>query len=220
MTEISCFYNHFNKETLKYIFIKYDKFVKVIFNCRSIILTIEQLVTNTQLFQIYILSLLCTSNTSVSEVCINTGETIEIEWNNDDKHFINRHDIINDAMYTPIYGIYTQKCWKSRSIAIYYEFVKLYDTSFKKRRDPLYSLEPKRSSSSKKIRKFMKLFVKSIDDYIIDPLSLIYLFNKTEQGFLTDYFTRYIEQEKNVELRASMLHKYGHDVYKSISRFL
>jgi hypothetical protein len=232
MTEISCFYNHFNSKPLKYIFIKYDKYVKVILNYHSVILTIEQLVSNSRLFQMYILSLLCTSTNSITEVYHKTDETIEPEWYDDNRYYINTLDImynrhyinslyiIEDAANTPIYGIYTQKCWKSRSIANYYEFVKLYATNFKKRRNPLKSCEPKRSSSCKKIRKFMKLFDISIDEYIKDPLYLFYLFYKVEQDYLTDYFTKYINQEYKVELLTSILHTYGRDIYNSIKRFI
>jgi hypothetical protein len=180
----------------------------------------------------YILSLLCTSTNSITEVYHKTDETIELEWSDDNRYYINTLDImynrhyidnryiIEDAANTPIYGIYTQKCWKSRSIAMYYEFVKLYDTNFKKRRNPLKSCEPKRSSSCKKIRKFMKLFDISIDEYIKDPLYLFYLFNKVEQDYLTDYFTKYINQEYKVELLTSILHTYGRDIYNSIKRFI
>jgi hypothetical protein len=191
----------------------------------------------------YILSLLCTSTNSITEVYHKTDETIEPEWyddnrysitevyhktdetiepewSDDNRYYINSLYIIEDAANTPIYGIYTQKCWKSRSIANYYEFVKLYATNFKKRRNPLKSCEPKRSSSCKKIRKFMKLFDISIDEYIKDPLYLFYLFYKVEQDYLTDYFTKYINQEYKVELLTSILHTYGRDIYNSIKRFI
>lgn len=220
MAEISCFYNHFNIKPLKYIFIKFDKYIKVILNCNSVIFTIEQLVSNSRLFQMYILSLLCTSTNSITEVHYKTDETLKFEWNNNYRYYINTFDIIEDAPNTLIYGIYTQKCWKSRSIANYYEFVKLYDTNLKKHRNPLKAHEPKRSSSCKKIRKFMKLFDRSIEDYISDPLYLFYLFYKVERDYLTDYFTKYINQEYKITLLSSILHIYGRDIYNSIKRFL
>ena len=61
---ISCFYFHWYYGSLKYIFIEYNFFFKVIINDKSIILTKQQLTLNSKLFQIYIISLLLTENTN------------------------------------------------------------------------------------------------------------------------------------------------------------
>jgi hypothetical protein len=96
MVTISCYYNHYNRDPINFTFIKYEKYIKIILNDRSIIITIEQLVTNYYLFQIYILSLLCTEDTEIFS--IRYGK----------------------------YGIYSQWYWKNLYFTNYYNFTELY----------------------------------------------------------------------------------------------
>jgi hypothetical protein len=65
MVQISCFYVHYNIAPIFFVFIKYNNYFKVILNNIYIILENKQLVDNTELFQIYILSLLCTEDASI-----------------------------------------------------------------------------------------------------------------------------------------------------------
>ena len=128
MVSISCYYNHYNRDPVNFTFIKYEKYVKVIINETAIIITIEQLANNTKLFQIYILSLLCTEDTSM------VGK-----------------------IYGK-YVAYSQWYWKNLYFTSYYNLTELYKSNINRPKNPLISQEPKRISSGKKIRKFTKVF--------------------------------------------------------------
>jgi hypothetical protein len=64
MVEISCFHIHFNREPINFTFIKYEKFMKIIFQGRMIVILINNLKNYDKLYQFYILSLLCTEDVS------------------------------------------------------------------------------------------------------------------------------------------------------------
>lgn len=154
MVSVSCFYIHYNREPLNFIFIKYEKFIKILLNNKSIILSINELISYRELFNIYIISLLLTEDTSK----INS-------------------EIIDKKKY---YGISTIKYWKNIRLTSYYTTIFLERYSHK---NPLNTLEPKRSTSFKKINKFMKIFYEYYDnEYIINPIELIneYYFKETE----------------------------------------
>ena len=91
----------------------------------------------------------------------------------------------------------------------YYGLVEL---KYKYKRNLFNKQEPKRASSPKKIRKFMKLFNSF---YIIDkmkaPNQLIREYYSFELLDLCEYFRCYIEHNKNnkqIKLLASILHNY------------
>ena len=87
MVEISCFYIHYNCIPINFTFIKYEKFIKIILQKRDIIIRFENLKNHQLLFNFYILSLLCTKNTS-------------------------KIDYIPDFYGNIVYGISTEKIWK------------------------------------------------------------------------------------------------------------
>ena len=64
MVNISSFYCHYKTDPIKFTFMQYENYIKVLLNKRQIILTNMQLVSNPELFQFFKLSLLCTENTS------------------------------------------------------------------------------------------------------------------------------------------------------------
>jgi hypothetical protein len=64
MVEVSCFYIHFKINSINFTFIKYEKFIKIIFQEKRIVMKIENLRNYQILFQFYILSLLCTEDVS------------------------------------------------------------------------------------------------------------------------------------------------------------
>lgn len=191
MSEISCFYNHQDIEPIIFIFIKYDKYFKILLNNRSIILTYQQLIYNNNLFQIYILSLLCTADTSFFDTHI-----IDNDFSKTNEKFINIYDTIITASYIQknykdlyftnrinynykktklINGIYTQKYWKNQYFTTYYDFIVI---------NNINCIEPKHSSSSKKIRKFIKL----VNHSIKNPILLINQFIKFESDYIISYF--------------------------------
>jgi hypothetical protein len=195
MVEISCFYNHFNTEPISIIFIKFECFIQVILNNKAIILTNLELVSNNRLFQLFKLSLLCTEDTS---------------------YILSYY--INDNL---VHGISTQWYWKNMGFTDYYGVVEL---KYNYKRNLFNKQEPKRASSPKKIRKFMKLFNSF---YIIDkmkaPNQLIREYYSFELLDLCEYFKHYIEYNKNnkqIQLLTSILHNYGRDIYHSIRQHL
>lgn len=192
MTTISCFYIHYNIEPINIIFVKYENFIKVYLNQKSVILTNKQLVSSLELFKIYILSLLLTEDTSKSST--------------DVEH------------YRTIYGVSTMRYWKYLRLTLHYELVLLEKSPYK---NPLKAKEPKRSTSLKKINKFMKKFYKFVNEDFIKDFELIfneYFLYETSKMF--NYFQRYIEHEKKIEMLSVIRHKYGIDVYRSVRNWL
>lgn len=195
MVSISCFYVHYNRNPVNFTFIRFENFVRVILNNRSVILTYKQLVTETQLFQIYKLSLLCTEDIS----------TIQSE-----KRMIKGN-------MTEIYGIATKRNWKMMHFTDDYVFVELYK-SFTK--NPLNMNPPKRATSMKKVRKFLKLLDCKISDYMVEPDDIIedFFINETEEIF--EYFNNYISYGLRFNALLSITDTYGSDVMTTISEFL
>lgn len=194
MVKISCFHNHYNRQPVNFIFIQFEHFIKVNLNDRSVILTNEQLVSNYKLFQMFKLSLLCTEDTSIIQISYMNGSII--------------------------YGISTQWYWKYIRFTNYYRFIELFNTNG---RNPLHTQEPKRTSSNKKIRKFLKSFNFCIDLRIKDPNDLIHEYYSNELLVLIDYFNRYIEHNKNnrqIKMLTQIKKNYGIDIYNVIRNHL
>jgi hypothetical protein len=194
---ISCFYFHWYDASLKYIFIEYDNYFKVIINHKSIILTKQQLTLNFKLFQIYLISLLLTENTE---------------------------DIMSITTYyskKQIYGINTiwyHKHWNVYELGNEPLFTKI---DKYQHRNPLNTQEPIRHSSFKKINKFMNFAdnIYNSNDFNKIP-EIIYLYYQDKSKELFDYFNRYIAHEKKIEILSNILHNYGADVYNSIRTFI
>ena len=79
MIEISCFYVDYKTKPVNITFIKYNKFIKIIFDKKEIILSFVNLINCKILFEFYILSLLCTEDTSnIGHITIIYGNSTEI----------------------------------------------------------------------------------------------------------------------------------------------
>ena len=192
MVSISCFYVHYNYDPINIIFVKFENFIKIYLNDKSIILTIKQLVSIKKLFQIYLLSLLLTEDTSKISI-----------------------DVEN---YRNIYGVSTIKYWKNIRLTDYYQIILLEKSPYK---NPLNATEPKRSTSLKKINKFMRKFNKYYDEkYIMDVEQVFDEYYIMETTYLYNYFQRYIENEKKIEMLSVILHNYGRDVYSAVQRHM
>ena len=190
MVAISCYYNHYNRDPINFTFIKYETYIKVILNDRSIIITIEQLVSNYYLFQIYILSLLCTEDT----------ETIGIENGN-------------------IYGVFTQWYWKNLYFTNYFSLTELYKSNTARPKNPFKSQEPKRISSCKKIKKFTILFDSYLRK-MKDPIILMDEFYLNEFKDIKESINKCIKYEMKINILSGIFHKYGRDIYSSIKNKL
>jgi hypothetical protein len=194
---ISCFNYHWFDNSFKFIFIEFDNFFKVIVNNKMIVLTKQELTSNSRLFQVYLISLLLTEDTK------------------------NIVSFTLDKSY--IYGIRSR--WYVKTLDRFNMVLK--DTenftmiSKLSNRNPLNASSPKRSSGAKKIRKVMKLINKFYADYNITDLSFIVtIFYRNETQLLVDYFERYIAHEKKIEMLSVILHNYGRDVYSAVNKFL
>ena len=194
MVAVSCFYNIYDKSCVKYIFIKYENYFKVIINSKSIILSNKSVVNNKQLFQIYILSLLCTNDTSTVDIMtIKNKSTIKIA-----------------TICKNIYGIFTEKYRGYNYFTNYSSFVELDENIY---RNPLLSIEPKRESGNKKIRKFEKLFYKSLttNDTPIDLIIEYYNVKTSVEYTIIDKYKYY---NKKIMLLMCVNRRLGNDIYK------
>ena len=200
MVAISCFYINYNNSPVKFIFIQFEQFVKIMLNNRIIILTYKQLIYNIKLFQLFKLSLLCTEDTS--RIYINSYAELGVST----KQYLRHLEFTDEFKFVEFSNF---KCQ--------YKFVSLDKLS---NRDPHSAQEPKRSTSSKKIRKFEKLFDSYIFKRIKQPNDLLNEYFDLELLELNNYFTKYINNEAKNQLLSSILHNYGHDVYSSVRKFL
>jgi hypothetical protein len=194
LPSISCFYVHYNRDPQNFTFIKFEKFVKVILNAKAVIMTIEQLVKNVELFKIFILSLLLTKDTSQISSSVNS---------------------INGKTF---YGVVTERYWKNLRFTQNDKLILLEKSAT---RNPLNASEPKRASSRKKLNKFHTMFDRVLESRLIkEPEVYIDEFLNNEVTEIFDYFTRYIEHERKVEMLSVILHNYGRDVYGYVRKFV
>jgi len=146
MPAISCFfYRLFYRQPNNFIFIQFENYIKVILNSKSVILTYRELASDKQLYQIFILSLLLTNDTSSISSIISKNKKY--------------------------YGVLTLKHCKKSCIGDYHEFVQLDKSNTK---NPLNAIEPKRRSSNKKVRKFFKFFDYIYENELVKDLIIIY----------------------------------------------
>lgn len=188
MVSISCFYNHFYGTPINITFIQFEKYFKVILNDRIIILSNKKFLSNKILFQYYIISILCTLDTS----------KIDINF----RQFINKN----------IYGVYTQQYWKNLYFTNYYDFIELSKSNKKKPKNPLNMMEPKRQSSSKKIKKFEKLFDSNMK-FVKNPIELFIELYENK----TDDIIKYV---KDYEKYITILQMHDSDIYSIIEQYL
>ncbi len=192
-TSISCFFitNHIEGH-INIIFIKFRSFIKVILNNKSVILNFRQLISNYRLFQIYLLSLLLTEDISKIDI-----------------------DVVDNKI---IYGISTLKYWKNFYLTLSYKTV-----YFKKKfnKNLLNTQEPKRSTSLKKINKFMRIFYNLYNEgYIINPIYVFYEYYSYQTNDIAEYIKKYREYNKKIEILSNILHNYGYDIYSCIKIYL
>lgn len=198
MVEISCFKGIYNKYSVIFTFIKFKNYVKVILDAKSVILTNMQLISNIELFQIYKLSLLCTKHSSNIET-------------------INKYNYYN-YKNEYIYGILTKRNWTIMGVSDDYCFVPLQKSP---KKNPLNMKEPKRSSSDKKIRKFLKVLNEIIiTDDISIANTLIEEFYMNEAEKLLNYFNYYIDYYLRFNALLSINNIYGCDIMTSISNLI
>lgn len=195
MPSISCFYTHYNTDPINFIFVKYENFIKIFLNEKSIIMSIQHLISNHELFKIYLISLLLTEDTSKISI-----------------------DIEN---YRNKYGVSTISYWKNISLTSEYNIIFLEKSPHK---NPLNSVEPKRSTSFKKINKFMRKFNKYYDEEYIasfgDILNEYYSLNTIDIIYYIRGIRQLVEYEKKIEILSAIKHNYGWDIYSNIIKFM
>ena len=191
MVEISCYYVHYNREPINITFIRYKKFMKIILQNRKIIIAIENLKTNKLLFNLYILSLLCTEDTSK----IN----LEFDFNGND-----------------VYCVSTHKSWKYLYfVKIGYDLIELEKNS---RKNPLLSQEPKRETSIKKINKLLNMLYNYFNTYHIEnPLDTI---NKYLKHLIKDTQIQEIIKYEQMIYNLCCIKNFNNDIYASIMNYM
>ena len=193
MTTVSCFYYRlWRRQQFNFTFIKFEKFVKIILDRKVVILTNKELVSNPELFKIFLLSLLLTENTSKVDSVINNNKII--------------------------YGITSFQYLNSSQPKLEMRFNEFEKS---KNKNPLNARAPIRTSSDKKIRKFFKSFDKFYDnDMIIEPKYVIEDYLDDQAIEVVNYFNKYIEHECMVLMLSSIFHNFGQDVYASVNWFI
>ena len=192
MVEVSCFYVHYNRDPVNFTFIKYDNFMKIILQKRKIIIKIENLKNYEMLYHFYILSLLCTEDTS---------------------NIYKINDIFNEKNF--IYAISTQKFWKNLHLTYYYTPIILEKNQFK---NPLLSKEPKKETGIKKQNKLLKMMSNYYyNGHIFNPLYYIDIFLK----FMIDTvdMEQIIQHEKMIYILCC-LRGFNKDIYTNIMKFI
>lgn len=85
------------------------------------------------------------------------------------------------------------------------------------KKNPLNSKEPKRQTTDKKIKKFIKNFNENFDH---EPLYSMQLLIDTRCHDSINLVEKYIENEKNISIFTGIKKKYGKDIYESILKFM
>lgn len=190
MVEISCFYIYYTSKPINFTFITFENYVRIILNDKSIILEKKELAVNKILFQFYILSLLCTKDTTK----IN-------------KNYDKRYKSI-------VYSISTRKYWKNLYYTNEYDYINILS------KDPFKCQEPKRQCGMKKYRKFMKHLNLYITILRLNPIDCIIEYYEMESLEFAEYFRRYINYNKKIYLLSIILHNYGRDIYTCIQKYI
>jgi hypothetical protein len=158
----------------------------------------------------YILSLFYTEDTSQVEII---GEKLKINKNK------------------CIYNIYTRKIWKHLELNEYYESITIQEKYYRNSNDPFYKIakpkytrnpfntqEPKRVSSDKKIKKFIK-YLNYVTLLKYDTNNFEMMLNECyldEFKEVCDYFQSYIDYKNQVDILAMFSSRYGIDITNSI----
>lgn len=157
MVTISCYYNHYSKDPINFTFIKYEKYIKVILNYRHIIITINELVKDDKLFQIYILSLLCTECTDMIAFIYGKYRILtQRYWKN--LYFTNYYKLIElSKSKNPLNTKEPNRISSGKKIR---KFNKLFNSYLYKINDPIQLIEEYYLIESIKFKKYIKYEVK------------------------------------------------------------
>jgi hypothetical protein len=193
MVEVSCFYIHFKINSINFTFIKYEKFVKIIFQEKRIVMKIENLRNYQILFQFYLLSLLCTEDVSKIKAV----------------NFRNKWRNMND------YAISTLKYWKYSSYCDVYDNITLEKSCT---RNPFLSQEPKRETTIKKLNKLLKMINNYYNKQTFRHPSY-YINNFIIKKIAETNIENVIQYEKEIYL-LSCIRGLNRDIYSAIKKFM
>lgn len=150
MVNVTSFYIVFNRLIHNFIFISYEKFIKVIYNKKCYIINNNNFIKHKKLFQIYFLSLIATKNSNSLEIDMYLGDDdicdIEFIYGSLSRHYNNEMNKFNDN----------------------YSFSPLTKYQFK---NPLRTKEPVRETSMRKQNKLIKTI--NYDLYGFEPVPII-----------------------------------------------
>jgi len=197
--EVSCVYFDYNykQEPIIFIFIKYDRFIKIKYGNenKSIIIKIENLKKNKLLFNFYILSILITNNIS---------KNYEIS------------SFYGICSYDKYNFVDFEKTWLKISNYDKFSFIEFEKIWVK---NHFLSQEPKKETSIKKQKKFIKM-INNYYDYgdITDPIYLINIFQEFLLNKYTNEIKKIIEYENKIYL-LSCIRGFNRDIYSNIKKF-
>lgn len=145
MLVVTSFYTNFNNIIHNFIFIKYENYMKVIYNRKSVIISLDKFIKYKTLFQIYFISLICTKNSNnlVSDYYWNDNRII---YGSLSRHYNFTNNRFNDNFSFNYITKYSHK-------------------------NPLNSNEPKRETSMKKQNKLLKTIYYDLNGF--NPVQII-----------------------------------------------
>ena len=190
--EVSCFYLNNNiYESINFTFIKYEKFMKICVQEKVITILIEKLKHYEIFYNIYILSLLCSKDTS--QIC----------------------QIIDEEINCIKYGVLTKKNWNGFYFYKDYDVISLESNSF---RNPFLSREPKRETSFRKQNKVLKL-IRNFPEFTIFPNSFSLIDMFISDNIKDTEIIKLINYEKKIYLLCCIRHM-NIDIYHNIMKFM
>ena len=177
---------------MNFTFIKYDKYMKICVNHKKMVIEIHKLKKYRDLYNFYILSLLCTEDTSKIE------------------------RFYNDIYNKYVYGVVTEKFWKCMYFTKYKEVIN-FDVDYF--RNPFLSKEPKRETSVKKQKKIIKEVDTYIKAYQINLVEIIDKYLSEILDGVCGETNEIIEYEKKIYL-LSCVKTFNKDIYSNVMRFM
>ena len=156
------------------------------------VIEIDKLKNYRKLYNLYILSLLCTEDTS------------------------NIERFYNEISNKYVYGVVTEKFWKLMYFTKYTDVIHL-DVDYY--RNPFLSKEPKRETSVKKQKKIIKDVDNYVKTYKINLVEIIDKYISEILDGVCEKINDIIKYEKKIYL-LSCVKTFSRDIYSNVMRFM
>jgi len=185
MPEISCFYIHFNHSPRQIVFVKFDNYFSVRLDPSR--------------------PVIITLNTMSSIPYLFEMYMLSLLVTEDTQSVI----LMTEFRIIKTHMIRTKFLYKRRGFMEGYRYISV------GKKNPLNKSEPKRESSDKKIRKFIKNFNREFDRD--DPIALITMFveDEIENTNVNEILAEYYKNNR-ISLLTGIKKKFGRDIYDMI----